>query len=143
VAQFHTLGIIERTMKTMLTFVLLSFLLAGCSRRDATIQRELTGTWTRDFGNGFRITNVISPDGSYQCQIVGLTNGTIDSLEGRLIAKNGVLIDTVTKDSETNQQTPRVMQWQIVHIDRHELVLSGKVLSDCGAIKATFDKVER
>ncbi len=35
------------------------------------------------------------------------------------------------------------MQWQIVHIDRHELVLSGKVLSDKGAIRATFDKIER
>jgi hypothetical protein len=130
-------------MKTILTFVLLSFLLAGCSRHDATIQRELTGTWTRQFGNGFRITNVIAPDGSYQCQIVGLTNGTIDSLEGRLIAKNGVLIDTVTKDSDTNQQTPRIMQWQIVHIDSHGLALSGKVLSDAAAIEATFDKVER
>ena len=130
-------------MKTILAFVLLSLLLAGCSRRDTTIQKELTGTWTRQFGHGYQITNVIAPDGSYQCQIVGLTNGTINSLEGRLIAKNGVLIDTVTKDSNTNQQTPRVMQWQIVHIDRHGLVLSGKVLSDAEPIKATFEKVER
>ena len=130
-------------MKTILTFVLLSFLSAGCSRRAATIQKELTGTWTRHFGNGFGITNVIAPDGSYQCQIVGNPNGRIDSLEGTLIAKNGVLIDTVIKDSETNQQTPRVMQWQIVHIDRHELVLSGKVFSDSETIKTTFDKVER
>jgi hypothetical protein len=139
----YLLGIIERTVKTILAFVLLSLLLAGCSRRDATIQKELTGTWTRQFGHGFGITNVITPDGSYQCQLVSLTNGTIDSLEGSLIAKNGVLIDTVTKDSDTNQKTPRVMQWQIVHIDRHELVLSGKVLSDTEAIKATFERVER
>ena len=130
-------------MKTILAFVLLSLLLAGCSRRDTTIQKELTGTWTRQLGHGFQITNVIAPDGSYQCQIVGLTNGAIDTLEGSLVAKNGVLIDTVRKDSDTNQQTPRVMQWQIVQIDKHELVLSGKVLSDAGAIKATFEKVEK
>ena len=126
-------------MKTILTFVLLSFFLSGCSQRDAAIQRQLTGTWTRQFGNGFRITNVIAPDGSYQCQIVGLTNGTIDSLEGRLIAKNGVLIDTVTKDSETNQQTPRVSQQQIVRIDGHQLVLSINNV----ATNMTLDKVKR
>jgi hypothetical protein len=130
-------------MKTILTFVLLSFLLAGCSRRDATIQRELAGTWTRHLGDDFRITNVIAADGSYQCQIVGPTNGTVVSLEGTLIAKNGVLIDTVTRNSKENAETPQVIQWQVVHIDRHELVLSGKVLKDGGVIKATFEKVER
>jgi hypothetical protein len=139
----YLLGIIERTMKTILTFILLSFLLTGCSRRDATIQKELTGAWTRHSGNGFSVTNVIAPDGSYHCQLAGGSNGPVDILEGTLIAKDGVLIDTVTKDSETNQQTPRVMQWQIVHIDRHELVLNGKVFSDREAIKATFDKVGR
>jgi hypothetical protein len=131
-------------MKTILTFVLLSLLLTGCSRRDTTIQKELTGTWTRHFGNGLAITNIIMPNGSYQCQIVGLPNGTIDSLEGSMIAKNGVLIDTVTKDSsDTNQQTPRVIQWEIVHIDKHELTLSGKVYSDAAPIKTTMEKVEK
>ena len=126
-------------MKTILTFVLLSLLLAGCSRRDATIQKELTGTWTRHSGADFAVTNVIAADGSYVCQLFGNPNGRVDTLEGTLIANNGVLIDTVTKDSETNQQTPLVMQWQIVSIDRHELVLSG----NNGATKATLDKVER
>ena len=126
-------------MKTILTFVLLSFLLTGCGHRDATIQRELTGTWTRHFGNGCSVTNVIAPDGSYHCQLVGGPNGPTDSLEGTLIAKNVALIDTVTKDSETNQQTPRVTQEQIVRIDGHQLVLSINNV----ATNMTLDKVER
>jgi hypothetical protein len=134
-----SLGIIERTMKTILTFVLLSLLLVGCSRSDATIQKELTGTWTRHSVVGFAVTNVIAADGSYVCQLFGNPNGRVDTLEGTLIATNGGLIDTVTNDSETNQQTPRAMQWQIVYIDGHGLVLSGNY----GATKATFDKVER
>ena len=124
-------------MKTVLTFVLMSFLLVGCSRRDATIQNELAGTWVRHFENGFSLTNVIAADGSYQSQLFGLPDGRIDSLKGTWIAKNGVLIDTVTEKSETNQ-TPGVMQWQIVHIDRHKLVLSNNQVTN-----ATFDKVER
>jgi hypothetical protein len=47
-------------------------------------------------------------------------------LEGTLIAKDGMLIDTVTNDGQANAHMPQVMQWQIVRIDRHELVLSGK-----------------
>jgi len=126
-------------MKTILTFVLLSLLFAGCSRRDATIQKELTGTWTHHFGNGGSATTVIAPDGSYHCQLVGGPNGPVDTLEGTLLAKNGVLIDTVTKDSETNQQTPRVTQEQIVRIDGHQLVLS----INNGATKMTLDKDEK
>ena len=130
---------VKRTMKMILTFVLLSFVLTGCGQRDATIQRQLTGTWTRHFGNGCSVTNVIAPDGSYHCQLVGGPNGPTNTLEGTLIAKNGVLIDTVTKDSETNQQTPRVTQEQIVRIDGHQFVVS----INNGATTATLDKVDR
>jgi len=113
-------------VKSILTFVLLGFLLTGCSRRDATIQRELTGTWTRHFENGVNVTNVIAPDGSYRCQLVGGPGGSTHSLEGTLVAKDGMLIDTMTSDGQANAHMPQVMQWQIVRIDRHELVLSGK-----------------
>jgi hypothetical protein len=130
---------IESTMKTILTFVLLSFFLTGCGHRDATIQKELAGTWTRHVGNGCIVTNVIAADGSYRCQLVGGPHGPTDTLEGTMIARNGVLIDTVTKDSETNQKTPRVTQEQIVRIDGHQLVLS----MNNGATILTLDKVER
>ena len=113
-------------MKTIRTFVLLGLLLTGCSRRDAAIQRELTGTWTCHFENGATVTNVVAPGGGYRCQLVGGPSGPTTTLEGTLIARNGMLIDTVTGDSHTNARLPRVMEWQIVRIDRHELVLSGK-----------------
>ena len=129
-------------MKAILPFVLLSFLIAGCSRRDATIQKELTGTWYRDVG-GFQITNIIAPDGSYESQVVGANNVTVNSSEGSLIAKNGVLIETTIKNNNTNVQTPQVVQWQIVHIDEHELVISSKFNTDKGALVKTYEKVER
>ena len=141
-AQFFSLGIIELTVKTILTFVLLSFLITGCSRRDATIQKELAGTWHRAAG-GFQVTNVIAADGSYQVQVVGLNNVTVGITEGSLIAKNGLLIDTMTKNSNTNVQTPKVVQWQIVHIDKHELVMSSQFNTDKGPLEKTYERVER
>jgi PBP1b-binding outer membrane lipoprotein LpoB len=154
-------------MKIILTLVLLSFLMAGCSRHgatiqkesngttdatntftsvlssDTTIQNELIGTWHRDFGHGFQITNVITADGSYQGRVVGLNNVTVGSSEGSLIAKNGVLIDTMTKNSNTNVQTPQVVQWQIVHIDKHELVMSSQFNTDKEPLVKTYEKVEQ
>ena len=129
-------------MKYTIPFILLIFLLVGCNRRDATIQRELTGTWHRDVG-GFQVTNVIAADGSYQVQVVGLNNITVGTSEGSLIAKNGVLIDTMTKNSVTNVQTPKVVQWQIVRIDKRELVMSSTFNTDKGALVKTYEKVER
>jgi hypothetical protein len=151
-------------MKSLLTFVLLSFSIAGCSRRDATVQKELTqasgttnalppflsndatiqkgliGTWHRDSG-GFQVTNVIALDGSYQGKVVGVNNITVNSSEGSFIAKNGDLIVTTTKNSNTNMQTPHVVQWQIVHLDEHELVMSSKFNTDKEPLVKTYEKV--
>jgi hypothetical protein len=129
-------------MKTILTFALLSFLAAGCSHRDETIQRQLTGAWIHISGT-VRVTDAIAPDGTYYCRIYDGPSRESDTLVGTLIAKNGVLIDTVTRDSETNQPTPRVMRWQIVRIDKNELVLSGKIFSDRETVQATFQRVGR
>jgi hypothetical protein len=138
-AQLFSLGIIDTLMKTILTFVLTSLLLAGCSRHDAMIQSNLTGTWTHDWGQGIHSTSVIASDGDYQCEIFGLTNGRVVRLEGTMIVKHGVLIDTVTTDSQTNAQTPRVQQLLIDHMNNHEFVLSSPNLTT----KAIFEKVER
>ena len=120
---------------------MLTQLLAGCGRRDATIQKESTGTWHRDL-DFFHVTNVIASDGSYQLQVVGVNNVTVNSLEGSLIAKNGVLIETTIRDSNTNVQTPLVVQWQILHIDKHELAISSQFNTDKAALVKTYEKVE-
>jgi PBP1b-binding outer membrane lipoprotein LpoB len=153
-------------MKTLLTFVLLIFLIAGCSRRaatsqkvlndtadatntltpvssgDATIQKELIGTWHRDAGS-FQVTNVITADGSYQGQVVGANNITVNSSEGSYIAKNGVLIVTTIKNSNTNMPTPEVVEWQIVHLDEHELTISSQFNADKAPLVKTYEKVEK
>jgi hypothetical protein len=103
----------------------------------------LIGTWYRDFGHGFQITNVIAADGSYRVQVVGLNNITVGTSEGSLIAKNGVLIDTLIKNSNTNVQTPKVVQWQIIHIDKHELIMSSQFNTNKGALIKTYEKVEK
>lgn len=112
--------------KFIIIFALFGFLLTGCnpSDNDAAIQKKLVGTWTHNFSNGCSVTNVIAVDGSYYCQLVAGPNGPTDIMEGALIARKGILIDTVTKDSQTNQQTPRVTQYQILHLDGKQLVLS-------------------
>lgn len=140
---FGSSGFIQRTMKRTFTCLLLGVLLAGCGRRAATIQKELTGTWTRHWGLGFSITNVIAPDGNYESWLFNPTTGTTHTLQGRMIAKHSILIDTVTNDSGTNLQTPRVVQWQIEHIDSNELVIISKILADRPATVVTFEKVER
>jgi len=128
-------------MKYTIPFILITFLLAGCSRRDATIQKELTGTWHRDYYHTWQITNVIASDGKCQSQVFGSNNVMVSSSEGSLIAKNGVLIQTMIQKSDTNMQTPQVVQWQIVHLDKHKLVM--KFVSNKGDLVKTYERVER
>jgi hypothetical protein len=141
VAQLSTLGIIKRAMRFIFVFIALSLSLSACSRHKATTQEKLTGTWVHDWDGDVRSTNVIAADGSYQCQIVGFTNGSIVRFEGTLIATNGVLIDTVTADSQTNAQVPRSMEWHSFRFSSSgsELFLIG----NNGATQATLRKVER
>ena len=109
-------------MKYTITFIFLSLLLTGCGRRDAKIQQELTGTWVVDFGHGMSDRTAIHSDGSFESQITGYTNGSVVSLEGTFLAKDGELVETVTKHSQTNAPVPFVMHGHIIRFDGHELV---------------------
>ena len=35
------------------------------------------------------------------------------------------------------------MEWQIVHLDKHELVMRSKPYNDKGAIEKTYERVEK
>jgi hypothetical protein len=152
VGELESLGIIALMKKftifglAVLLVIILGLLWQNFKRpSDRQVQRELTGTWHRNYG-GFLITNVIASDGSYQDQAVGRNNVTVHTSEGTLIAKNGVLINTTTKDSSTNVinlQLPEIVEWQIVHIDKHELVISSTFNTNKGALVRTYEKVER
>jgi len=110
-------------MKNTITFIFLSLLLTGCGRRDSQIQQELTGTWV-ETGDSFRSTRVVSPSGSFDFQITGLTNGITVKEEGTLLARDGDLIITLTKDSRTNATfSPQGLRGRIVRLNDHELVV--------------------
>jgi hypothetical protein len=110
-------------MKYPITFIFLSLLLTSCGRNDAKIQQRLSGTWDIDRGFGVHGTLVVSPDGSIKSQFTGFTNGFILQVEGTLLAKDGGLIETVTKVNETNGTLPRSIRGRIVHLNDHELVV--------------------
>jgi len=113
-------------MKYTITFLLLALLLMSCGRRDAKIQQKLTGTWGVDInlkGRQLHSTSIVSPDGSFADEITGFADGRIMKTEGRLLATNGMLIDIVTKNSETNARVPGTLRGRIVRLNDHELIV--------------------
>ena len=125
-------------MKYILPFVTLSLLLTGCSPRsprDVKIQKELTGSWSNGLGD-----TVIASDGAYHCQMTS-SDGKITKVVGTMIAKNGVLIDTLTSTTQTNISVPQSVVWHSFKFsnDGRELDLIG----NNGATQATLRKVEK
>src|SRR6266446_4444592 len=102
-------------MKLTLAFLTLAFVLAGCSRQgDARVRNDLAGTWvaTANYSNGgsFRSTITVDRNGNYVCQVVAHgDSGVIRTadIEGKFQVRDGVLIDTMTKHSNTNAVLPR------------------------------------
>jgi hypothetical protein len=104
-------------------FILLSCLLTACGGRDAELQRKLTGTWDGDLGQNVHSRTVVHADGSFEALLTGYPNGELIKIEGMLQAKEGRLIDTVTKCSATNVPVPYVLHGRMVRIDDHECVV--------------------
>lgn len=113
---------IQHMMRLPFALVLLTLLLAACNRPGVKIQQELAGTWVVDLGGNLRSTDVIQPNGSYECQITGDANGRIVTIDGILLVKGENLIDTVTKHQSTNLLAPVVFHGHVVRIDDHEFV---------------------
>ncbi|HEX5219004.1 MAG TPA: hypothetical protein VFZ59_05505 [Verrucomicrobiae bacterium] len=97
---------------------------------DDRMQKGLSGTWIFEGkyarGGDTKETITVAPDGRY-ILVISMptrTNGprTV-SLEGTLRVENGFLIDTVTKDSQTNAPVPTTNRIRIIRIDGRELVL--------------------
>ncbi len=106
----------------------------ACNRReesaDNKIQKMLAGTWVFEarYANGSsnRCTFKVAQDASYVStfDVPGRTNGARSiHQEGTLRVKDGVFIDTVTKDSQTNAPVPSTNHARIASIDDQELVL--------------------
>ena len=76
------------------------------------------------------MTNTISPDGGFKSQIVGYIGGRVVRDEGTLLSKDGALIYTETKCSETNATVPAMVIGRIIRLDDHELVARWGSLSN-------------
>jgi hypothetical protein len=126
------LGIAEQTVKLALSFLSVILLLTGCNRHsDAAIPKEMLGTWVAEGvypqAGGFKSTMTIAPNGGYTCHLVShnASNATrAYEIEGAFQIKDGVLIDTMTKHSQTNAPVPTTFHEGIVRMDRREMVLS-------------------
>ena len=114
-------------------------LVTACTRHqesaDNKIQKTLPGTWVFEAryasGSSARSTVEVAQDASYvgTTFLPGRTNGPRSiRQEGTWRVKDGVLIDTITKDSQTNAPTPNTNYARIVSIDDQKLVLDyGKI----------------
>lgn len=109
-------------MRLLLTFIALSLVLTSCGHGDAKSQNQLTGTWVADFPSGVRSTWIIHADGSYFGQLTGFKSGRVVSLEGKVQLKNGFLLDTCTKHSDTNATVPFVIHGYIISMNDHEII---------------------
>jgi hypothetical protein len=93
----------------------------------------LPGIWHVDkaepSGGDFHSTIKVASNGSYTCQITSHSpsDGLRKSgLEGTFQVKDGVLIDTMTKNSNTNAVLPMISRYRILRADDRELVLESK-----------------
>lgn len=109
-------------MKRVLIFFLLTCLLTGCGRSDATIQQRMAGTWLVHFAGRVQCTNYIRPNGDYVAIVTGLPNGGSIRIEGTIMAKDGELIETITRDSDRSQLVPFVVRGHVVRLDEQHMV---------------------
>jgi uncharacterized lipoprotein NlpE involved in copper resistance len=120
-------------MKIALKLLLLTLLLMGCARPEpkSGTTRNLAGTWVcvldvPDHPHA-ETTTVVGADGHYSTHakvtISNLSNRvwTAD-LEGTLEIKDGILVDTVTKDSQ-HTSLPRTLRAHVVRMNDNELVV--------------------
>jgi hypothetical protein len=104
--------------------------------REVSLRHKLTGTWVADFPDGNRSTWSMEPDGSYSGQLTW-TNGTVINLEGTTRVKFGfmhtpaghprlgfLIVETVTKTSETNATVPYSRREYIANLTDQDLVIN-------------------
>jgi hypothetical protein len=111
-----------RMMRLSLVLVGLCLLLTACKRHGVLIQHELAGTWAVELGGNLRIKEVIQPNGGYESQISGYTNGQIATINGILMVSGNNLTDMVTKHEQTNLPSPAILHGSLVHIDGQEWI---------------------
>jgi hypothetical protein len=109
-------------MKTSFTMVALSLVLFGCGRRDAQLQKEVVGNWTRD--GYFQMS--LSPDGSFVSHWA-TTNMSL-TYQGTWKIQDGSMVSTITNcmaEGTTNyERVGSVDSFKIIRSDSTGLVCS-------------------
>ena len=109
-------------MRHAFAFIILCLLLTACGRSDARIQKQVTGMWLVDIGKNVRSLNVIRPDGGFAAKVAGFTNGSVVTIEGTFLVKNGALVETVTKSSQPDEKVPFVVHGKIISLTPQEMI---------------------
>jgi hypothetical protein len=117
----------KESMKFALTFFAVSLLL-GCHKQNTTVHNSLAGTWLFETnypdGRKFESTITVGANGTYFGHInsLGHSNNFREfDIEGTWQIKDGFLIDTLTKHSQTNAKVPMVTRTRIVRSSDQEL----------------------
>jgi hypothetical protein len=84
---------------------------------------SLAGNWIIELGGSAKSSFVIAADGSFICQTTGLSDRSDITYKGSITAKDGVLTQTTTSDSQPRAQVPRVRSAHIIRMDSNELVV--------------------
>jgi hypothetical protein len=119
-------------------FLIPALLLTSCRREEKSrlspkqeVSNKLAGTWVFEpkyaYGSSEQKETVtVASDGSY-ITVINLFNRKIGPRtirqEGTWRVEDGFLIDTITKDTQTNCSVPRTSRFRIVRIDEGELEL--------------------
>jgi hypothetical protein len=119
-------------MKIWFSAFTMMLLLTGCTRHgDAAVRTILPGTWTvtgdsSELGH-FKSMITVDRSGDYVSQVIfqGQWDGVTrtSNLAGTFEVRDGILIDTMRKHSNTNAVLPRISRAHIVRFDERELVL--------------------
>jgi hypothetical protein len=98
---------------------------------DAEVRKNLPGKWMLNGTNStgsFESTWTINPNGWSVGQVVSsnFSDGILrtQDMSGRIEVGNGVLIETITRHSQTNAQLPMISRFRIVRLNAGELVLN-------------------
>ena len=109
-------------MRFTLTFALLSLLFLGCSRRDAKLSEQITGTWTLND----KFETKLSADGSFVSHWA-LSNKSL-TYQGTWKIQDGGMVSTLTNciaDGTTNfERVGSVDHFAIIRADSTGLVFS-------------------
>jgi len=100
--------------------LLLSLLLASCSRRDAQLSHQIAGAWNHDYP-GTPVVLTINSDGSFTSKMwyQNLHPNQTNTWSGTWQISDGVFIVTCTRSNDV--PVASVSHCKIIHLDAHDL----------------------